>query len=342
MAEQFTARLVNPPFEDPGLLISFRWEKRAILFDLGNVERLGAGTLVRVTEVFVSHAHVDHFIGFDQLLRVILARNRRLRIYGPKGIIDQVAGKLAGYTWNLTEDYPLVIEVTELEDQTLRTAAFRAQSRFKPEMETGNKPFTGVLLSEDEFQVRSAILDHGIPCLAFSLIENKRFNVRKDALDSLGVRAGPWLTRLKDLIRKGAPNDLIFQLGTPSDGGPLVSLGALKAQLLRVSDGMRISYVVDAAPSESNQQKIVDLARGSDLFFCEAPFLDRDRELATVRRHLTAAHAGKLARIAGVKGFVPFHFSPRYRSTPHVLMEEAMTEASQKPPGIEVCHASTN
>jgi ribonuclease Z len=122
----------------------------------------------------------------------------------------------------------------------------------------------------------------------------------------------------------------------------MVSLGALKEQLLKVREGMRISYVVDAAISESNQRKIVDLARGSDLFFCEAPFLDRDRELAAVRRHLTAAHAGKLARKAGVKGFVPFHFSPRYRSTPHVLMEEALMEATRERTDIELCHANTN
>ena len=34
------------------------------------------------------------------------------KTFGPAGILDCVAGKLAGYVWNLTDDYPFVFDVT--------------------------------------------------------------------------------------------------------------------------------------------------------------------------------------------------------------------------------------
>ena len=101
MKSTLCASLVNDPFGDPGLLVQFLFQKRSLLFDLGDISPLSNAELLKVSHVFVSHTHIDHFIGFDRLLRTFFGREKTLTFYGPENFIKNVEGKLAGFTWNL-------------------------------------------------------------------------------------------------------------------------------------------------------------------------------------------------------------------------------------------------
>jgi ribonuclease Z len=48
---------------------------------------------------------MDHFSGFDHLLRVCLGRDRGVSLYGPEKFITHLEHKLAAYTWDLVENY---------------------------------------------------------------------------------------------------------------------------------------------------------------------------------------------------------------------------------------------
>jgi ribonuclease Z len=322
MKTSFRPRLLNGQTGDPALLVSLRWQGRALLIDLGRIDRTPAATLLRVEAVFVSHAHMDHFMGFDQLLRLFLARAATLRLYGPAGIADHVAGKLAGYTWNLTDDYPFTLEVTEIAERTLMTWRFAARRRFGREPLGPPRPFTGVVVADPAVTVEAAPLDHKVVSMAYAMREPMHLNVRPDALAASGLRPGPWLNVLKAAVRAGQPEDTPIEVA-PGDRRPL---GALRDALLVVTPGQKIAYVVDALFSPANARRIVQLAAGADLFFCEAPFLEEDIEQATRRYHLTAGQAGALARAAGVKRLHVFHFSPRYEGRYGAIVAEAEAE----------------
>ena len=72
-------------------------------------------------------------------------------------------------------------------------------------------------------------------------------------------------------------------------------------------------------------EKIVELAENADHLFIEAAFLEKDKDIAEKKCHLTAWQAGSIAGKAGVKLFTPFHFSPRYKGLEHLLEKEART-----------------
>jgi ribonuclease Z len=133
MKPLFHPSLVNGPCDDPALYIDFLFEKRAILFDLGDLHDLPPRKILRISHVFVSHTHMDHFGGFDRMVRILLARDKRLHLYGPPGFVDRVEHRLASYTWNLVESYPVdfTISAGEFDGRQLRTAATNSSARAK-------------------------------------------------------------------------------------------------------------------------------------------------------------------------------------------------------------------
>jgi ribonuclease Z len=333
MASSFRSFLANGLFGDPVLYVELPWERRALLVDLGDLSGLPAGRLLKITDVFVSHAHLDHFVGFDHLLRVILGRPKGLRLYGPPGFIDHVAGKLQGYTWNLVKDYTLTIEATEVHLDHMVRARFACPEAFARRDDPGVHPFDGVILEEPQFRVRAVHLDHRIPCLAFALEETIHLNVDKARLEGLGLPVGPWLIDLKRAVRAQAPDDHPIRVVWSEHGKRmerLLPLGQLRREVVRASPGQKLVYVTDAQYSNENAEKIIRLASGADLFYCEAAYPERERERAASRYHLTAGQAGRLGAEAGARHLAVFHFSPKYRDCPGELLDEAMTAFNRR------------
>ena len=315
-------RLLNGQTGDPALLVQLRWQGRAVLIDLGRIDRTPAPVLFPIEAVFVSHAHMDHFMGFDQLLRLFLARDVTLRLFGPPGIADCVQGKLAGYTWNLTDEYVFAVDVTEIADGVLTHTRFAARERFERRA-LGTTPRKGAAVFEDPYvRVEAAPLDHKIVSMAYAVIERTHLNVRPGTLESAGLRPGPWLNVLKNAVRGGAPDDMPIDVAP----GTRKPLAALRDALLDITPGQKVAYVVDTLFSPANAERIIRLARDADVFYCESPFMDEDIDQATRRYHLTARQAGALARAARARRLNVFHFSPRYEGRYGELVAEANAE----------------
>ena len=314
-------RLVNGPFDDPGVYLDFRFGRRAILFDLGDLSPLSSRELLRVSHVFVSHTHVDHVAGFDRLFRLCLHRPSPLTLVGPVGFADQVEHRIRSFTWNLLDGNSVDFRLCAMDydgRRLIRGAEFRAREAFARRAVEPPEVPDGVAWAEADFRIEAVALDHGIPSLAFALKEVLQVNVWRGVLNEMGLPPGPWLNDAKRAVRMGLPDDHILQV----PGGATVELGELKDRALHIAPGQAVAYVTDAAPHGRNRARILQLAGGADQLFIEAVFLEADRPLALASHHLTAWEAGAIAREAGARHVTPFHHSARYLAEPEALRQE--------------------
>lgn len=329
----FHPNLVNGSSGDPALFVDCLFEHRALLFDLGDIRALPPRKLLRVSHVFVSHAHMDHFIGFDWLLRILLGRERDLSLFGPPGFLAQVEHKLSAYTWNLVHNYQsdFTLRVTELDGTgSAKRASFHCLHAFRREDEAAVNITENILLDEPAMKVRYTLLDHGgIPCLAYALEENAHVNIWKNRLQELGLPVGAWIRELKHAVLRNEPEDTQIHVAWREQGVQrerVLSLAELKPAL-RIVPGQKIAYVTDVAWRENNVTRIVELARNADLLYIEAVFIERDAEHGRRKFHLTTRQAGEIARAAGAAYAIPMHLSPRYQGEEVELLRAEVAAA---------------
>jgi len=320
--------LVNDTFGDPGLYVDFRDERRALLFDLGDIGSLPPRKLMRLSHVFVTHTHMDHFAGFDHLIRVVLGRKPHLALFGGPQFVSQVEHKLRAYTWNVVHRYevPLDIDVYEIgSDGSGRHARFSSRTAFEREDREAVIAAGDVLHDEATFRVRGRFVDHDIACLSYAVEEKAHVKVRKDRVAEMGFGTGAWLHDLKHAVLSGAPGDMPIDVrwrDRDGDHAARRTVDELRGVILDVVRGQRLGYVTDLRYTEPNVEALTGLLRGVDTLFIESVFLDEDRDHATRKNHLTARQAGLIARAVGARHVVPFHFSPRYEDRASELVAE--------------------
>ena len=326
MRPLFHPRLVNGRYGDPTVYVETLFEKRSLLFDVGEIASLSPRRIRRIDQVFVSHAHIDHFVGFDHLLRLLVGHEKSVQLFGPPGFAERVFHKLQAYRWNLVESYPtdLVFVVSELETtNSISTTRFRLRKAFAAEPSVSRKTIAGVLCDEPTHRVSAAILEHGTPCLAFALQEAAHVNVWKNRLSKRGLPVGPWLLSLKKAVVERRADDHLIEIDHAANSDRLVPLASLR-DLLTVTAGQKIAYVTDVADTPANRAAIVALIQNADILFIEAAFAGADAALARERAHLTTTAAGEIAREANVRRVEPFHFSPRYAGEQERMQAEVM------------------
>jgi ribonuclease Z len=232
----------------------------------------------RKMRVFISHLHGDHLFGLPGMLHSIsfMGRTRGLEIIGPKGIADFV--KSVNRVVRFYSEYPIIIrEVT-----------------------------AGRVVNDAEYEVRAAWGKHGVPCLAYSLIEKPRAG-RFDPAKArrLGVPEGPLWKKLQSgrgIVMKGRSIPSRLVVGRPRRG-------------------VKLTYAVDTRPCNS----IARLAAGSDLLIHDSCFDDNAAEKAMDYGHSTAREAARLAKRSRVRMLALFHISAMYED-PNPLLKQAKSE----------------
>jgi ribonuclease BN (tRNA processing enzyme) len=308
--------LVNGVFGDPLLHARLRSQGRSLLFDLGSGERLSARPAHQVTDVFITHTHIDHIGGFLWLLRSRIGEFPPCRLYGPPGLARHIAGLLEGILWDRVGERAPRFEAAELHGAALHRFALEAGRPGWRALDVLPAP-EGLLREEPDFTLRAVTLDHGTPVLAFAFEPALQLNIRQDRLLEHGWAPGPWLGALKRHVRSGNET---ARMVLP-DGGE-ATVAELAADLVQVTPGKKLVYATDFADTAENRGRLVGLARHAHTFFCEASFLEADSEQARRTGHLTTRACGEIAAAAEVARLVPFHFSRRYAGNPQQLYAE--------------------
>lgn len=303
-----TATLVNGVFGDPLLHLRLRQQPRGLLFDLGESGHLPARLIHQVTDIFISHAHADHIAGFLGLLRARVGVAATCRIFGPPGLADHIAALVRGIHWDRVGATGPRFAVAEYDGERLTWRTLQA-GRFNLEPARNQPAPEGVIWEEPLLRVRAQVLDHGIPVLAFALEQPRQFHVRPERLRARGLAPGPWLG---DLKRRLAADDSAALIRLPD--GRCEPAGALAADLVLITPGQKLIYATDLADSAANRARLIALAQGASVLFCEAAFLAADAEQAARTSHLTARACGEIAVAANVAALIPFHFSRRYQA----------------------------
>ena len=280
---------------------------RCVAFDAGDARRLPHDDLLRLSHLFVSHCHVDHFIGFDAMIRPRVCRPETMGTAGPEGFLDHAEGRLHGYDWNLTDGNHFVLVVREVLADRVRVARFDSGAGFAREP-LPDEPPGEIELADVGLMATTERLDHHLVSQGWAVRAPPRVNVRSEELAAHGLPPGPWLQELKTRALGGDRGERI-----ELPGGASMSLGEASDALLAIAPGSRIAFVTDTICDAATRPRIVRLAGDADVFACGAPFLQAEQaERARLTRHLTAAQAGEMAAEAGAKVLLLFHVSDRY------------------------------
>jgi ribonuclease BN (tRNA processing enzyme) len=311
-----SALLMNGVFGDPLLHLRLSHQQRSLIFDLGDGSRLPAKVAHQVSDVFISHAHMDHICGFLWLLRSRIGEQAPCRLFGPPGLASQITHLINGIHWDRIGDRGPRFEVAELHGERLLCYTLQAGIS-EPLQQDEVLVNDGILREEASFRIRAVTLDHGIPVLAYAFEPVKQINIRKERLAQRGLEPGPWLTEFKQLI---AARNLDHTLSLPN--GTTETVGQLADELTLISPGSKIVYATDLADTTANRQHLIALAKGAHTLFCESSFMQKDSAQAQHTGHLTTQSCGEIAHAASVQHLVPFHFSRRYEKAYSQIYDE--------------------
>ncbi len=255
------------------------WEGSVYLFDVGEGTQgrlVEAGlSALKVKVIAVTHLHGDHFFGLPGLLQfmTLSGRRERLVVIGPRGLLDYIV---------------------EAERVTGHRRSFDIEFR---------RVSPGVVHRGDGFEIIAFPVCHGgVESYGYIVRLAASYSVDVEKLRRLGLRPGPYLSRLKrgEVVvvegRRLEPRDVLV-LKRPE---------------------LRIVYTGDTRPCDS----VVEAARGATLLIHDATFSESEAREAEEKGHSTALEAARVASSAGVEWLALIHYSARYRDV-NILVAEA-------------------
>jgi ribonuclease Z len=324
-------RYLEPTFfagllDDPVLLVKIRPLGRSLLFDCGQIHHLAKRVLKQIEVIFISHAHMDHFMGIDTFIRNVLVSPRTFDLFGPPGLADKLEHKLAGYDWNLAERFWCSLRVHEIDAERTSSWVFSGPDGFARRFAGEALRPDAVIYSNDYLRVEARLADHKIPVLMFRCYERPSFAVSEGAIEAAGLVRGAWLAELKKRFYRRFAEDRPLTV-LRRRGAAVVAEEVAKAAELYRRIGKRnppasIGYVTDVGFTAANIERLTELFSGATLLVSECAFLHDDLAKARHSHHLCTSDLNRILERLRPASFLPMHLSKTYNGRSEQLYRE--------------------
>lgn len=250
----------------PAILLARGGER--ILIDCGEGTQrqlMRSVGLARIGMILLTHLHGDHYLGLPGLLKTysLLGREEPLLLFGPSGLYEMLrdAERLVG-----RPRFPFLVE------------------------EVG----TGTVLENEDFRLKTASTDHGLPGLAWCLEEKPRPGLfHPERAIELGVEAGPDFGRLQR-------------------GETVSTADGREVRPEEVMDGSRPGRKVVVTGDTRPCASVIELATEASVLVHDSTFGASEADRALETGHSTAGEAAGVARAARVATLVLTHISSRH------------------------------
>lgn len=310
-------QVLGKPGWDNGLMvwIDSGTESSRMLFDCGEniLKDLEQRTIKSIDYLFFSHLHIDHAAGFDYFFRRNYDREKKpVYVYGPEDTAAIIQRRLRGFKWNLVKGVPGLWYITDIKEKGCSTFLFKTSEGYSVKHRSGEIPFTGTLIDNTHFSVKSVLLDHIIPSAAYFIKEKPSININKKSLAETGLPPGPWLEKIRNM--NVSPDENVFI------GGKSLNVKYLRHKLLEKSEGESIGYLTDFKYTSETKSLIKEVFKKCDTMVCESQYLSNEKKYAAKNHHMTARQAAYLAKTCGAKKLILFHISDRYRTKDYTLL----------------------
>ncbi len=313
-----TVQLVNGSTGDPVLYLDYPGNDNALLFDGGDNAGLTMAQLGDLEAAFITHHHVDHFIGLDRIFRANMDRDKVLHLFGPVNTIRKAYDRITAYEYQFFPFQKIVVKVTELLPGKARTATLECARKFPEPVVTETDWAGPVCYENDDLRVEAVHAEHTVPCLSFALAEKTGYHPDPQKLAAGLLKPGLWVPEVLKLLRAGVDPESRFEI----NGGSF-TLGTLAENYFTESPGARVAYVTDTFWSDAVRPSLVKLAKGAWRLYCDSFYAKAEAKRAAQYKHMIAPQAGELAKLAKVDQLVLIHFATRYAGKYRQLIDEA-------------------
>ncbi len=264
-----------------GIFLSYK--NKGILIDCGegtqrqmNIAGINRN---KVNYILLTHWHGDHVSGLIGLIQTLGNQNVQneeppvLHIYGPA-------------------------ETEQRIEHMLQTCIFENRLRIEVHELHLRKTEIMDILDTEDFIIQAALMDHGVPCLAYRFVEKDTRKIDSRKIDELKIPTGPLIGKLQ-------------QGEAITVNGQTIHPDAVST----VKKGIHLAVIMDTGVCEN----AIKMATNVDLLVCEASYASTIEEKAENNKHLTAKQAAFIANNANAKKLILTHISQRYKTDEEVL-----------------------